>query len=426
MSPLPARRSWLALVALGCAACPAPRLAEPTPEESVRAIAAALQGGNVEQADLLRTRARERHPDHGAVLRWSATVSTLLWQEERATAELYALRRTRDRGGLDVVECNGLLGDVLFRSGRWGEAIAPLQAAYTGPAGSRRVAFAIAARELPFRRKQAGPLATEQPLLPGAPPEFLCGAGSVRRPFAIDTGTSMTTVSRSLAAELGVRVVTGAGTATDSMGRHLPVEVGVLPAFSVGEIDLGAVPVLVVADARLQLADLFGGPQRSPAGVLGLDLLAQFRLTLDPDRRSVVLELPLGLSESDSVQCVQADGRCLLPVAIEGVRLWFVLDTGASHSSLSEQGLLALPDGATRAVAGHRRIRTAAGVTVAVREVRDLVLRASGVRFRGLTLPVVARDGDGVFPVHGVLGADLLLQCRVTLDRGRARLLAVP
>jgi predicted aspartyl protease len=407
------------------AACSAPRQPEQLPDDLARTLSALLAAGNVEQAEITRERARQLYPDDGLMLWWSATVSNLLWQDERAAGELDALRRTRDRGGLDPVECNGLLGDVLFRAGRWGESIGPLQAAYVGPDGLRRTAFAIAARELPFRRKQTGPLATEQPLLEGTCPEFLCGSSALRRPFAIDTGTSMTTLARGLARELGVHVVTGAGLARDGAGRDLPVDVGVLPSCFVGDVDLGAVPVLIVDDERLQLRDLFGGAERSPQAVLGLDLLALFRLTLDPKRHSVMLELPRGLAEGESVQCVRAEGRCLVPVAVEGVRLWFVLDTGASHSSLTEAGLLALPGGATRAVAGYRRGQTASGTLTAVREVRDLVLRLSQVRFHDVLLPVVQRESRGVFPVHGVLGADLLLQCLVTLDRGRARLVYI-
>jgi hypothetical protein len=59
---------------------------------------------------------------------------------------------------------------------------------------------------------------------------------------------------------------------------------------------------------------------------------------------------------------------------------------------------------------------------VSVREVKDLALRCSEVRFLGVTLPVVARGGSSVFPVHGVFGIDLLGRCRGTLDRGRLRL----
>ena len=42
-----------------------------------------------------------------------------------------------------------------------------------------------------------------------------------------------------------------------------------------------------------------------------------------------------------------------------------------------------------------------------------------------MTLPVIARGDAGLFPVHGVLGVDLLSRCRLTLDRGRARLTAI-
>jgi hypothetical protein len=163
-----------------------------------------------------------------------------------------------------------------------------------------------------------------------------------------------------------------------------------------------------------------------PRGVLGLDLLAACRLTVDPERGSVALELPRGLPEGQSVQCVRADGRSLVPVLVEGVRLWFVLDTGASHSSLTTAGVERLPGGDSRAVSSFRRVRTVGGTVVAVREVRDLVLRCSEARFLGVTLPVVSRGTGSLFPVHGVIGVDLLSHCRVTLDSGRARLIALP
>ena len=183
--------------------------------------------------------------------------------------------------------------------------------------------------------------------------------------------------------------------------------------------------MLVVADEAMRLRDRHGGPARAPRGVIGLDLLAAFRLTIDPERTSIVLERPSGLLPAESVQCVRVEGRCLLPVAVEGVRLWFVLDTGASHSSLTAAGLAALPGGDERATPAFRRIRTLGGSLVAVREVRDLVLRVSDARFQGVQLPVVPRAASEFFPVHGVLGNDLLSRCRVTLDTGRAKLTAI-
>jgi hypothetical protein len=274
-------------------------------------------------------------------------------------------------------------------------------------------------------RRADGPLVSEHPLLPGDMPEFSCGTAGKQRQFAIDTGSAMTTLSASMAEELGVQSRQSAGSAVDSTGHLLPTEIGVLPDFTIGDIGLGAVPVLVVDDTALELRDLFGGALRVPRAVLGLDLIGACRMTLDPERKSVVLEVPRGLPPEQSVQCVRVEGRCLAPVFLEDVRMWFVLDTGASRSSLSEAGLAALPGGAARAVPrGPLPVYKVGGVSKSVFEVRDLVIRCSQIRFPGVTLPIVARDPEGAFPVHGVLGIDLLGRCRVTFDRGRARLTA--
>jgi predicted aspartyl protease len=352
-----------------------------------------------------------------------------LWLDDLAIREQTAAIRIARGAAADsetIARLRGGLGDLLFQAGHWAESAGPLLAGADAADGERRRAFAILASALPYARKFTGPIVTEQPLLAGDAPEFICGTIGRLRPFAIDTGTSMTTVARTFADELGVRSKGPAGTALDGAGRELPVEVGLLPQFRIGDVDIGSVPVIVVDDAALQLRDLFGGPERVPRGVLGLDLLAACRVTVDPERGSVALELPRGLPEGQSVQCVRADGRSLVPVLVEGVRLWFVLDTGASHSSLTTAGVERLPGGDSRAVSSFRRVRTVGGTVVAVREVRDLVLRCSEARFLGVTLPVVSRGTGSLFPVHGVIGVDLLSHCRVTLDSGRARLIALP
>ncbi len=416
----------------------------PVSIDSQLALAAtALREGRLDEASELIVAARRRDPWHIDAARWSALMADLLWRDDDAIREQSAAIRlarkasetlarkaseTSARKASEqaiVTELRGQLGDLLFQAGRWGESSSPLLAGALGEVASRRRAFAIIASALPFVRRFSGPLVTEQPLLSGQSPEFICGTSGLLRPFAIDTGTSMTTVASSFAEELGVRSKQAAGVAVDGAGRSLPIEVGLLSTFRIGNVDIGAVPVLVVSDRALHMRDLHGGPEHVPRGVLGLDLIAAARLTLDPERGSVVLELPQGLPIVDSVQCVRVEGRCLVPVVIEGKRLWFVLDTGASHSSLTTLGLDKLPDGKSRAVASFRRVRTVGGGLIAVREVRDLVIRCSNARFLRVTLPVVDRGRSDLFPVHGVLGVDLLSRCRVTLDRGRARLTAL-
>lgn len=415
--------AWPLLLA-GCIGRPAPQPVDSQLEVAV----AALAEGRLELASETIARARAQEPLHIAAAQWSSVMAELLWHDDDAILEQTAAVRNARVAGVDAAtnaDLRGRLGDLLFQAGRWGECALPLAIGATGDSARRRGAFALIAHALPFVRKLTGPLLTEQQLLPGDAPEFVCSADGRQRPLAIDTGTSMTTVSRSLAEELVVRERRPAGIAFDGAGRELPVEVAIVPQFAVGDVDVGSIPALIVDDAALSLRDLHGGPERVPRGVLGLDLLAAFRLTLDPERQSVVLELPRGLPENSSVQCVRAEGRCLVPVFIEGQRLWFVLDTGASHSSLTPAGVEVLPGGTERAVPSFRRVHTVGGTIVAVREVRDLVLRAGEARFLGVTLPVVSRGATVLFPVHGVLGVDLLSRCSVTLDRGRASLRAV-
>jgi len=415
--------AWLLIGAV--ASCVGPS-ADSTRDVVVESVPLWLREGRVEQAREELARLRAQYPGDFEVAYWSSITAELLWRDDEAVREqLAAIRRARVAGVDAEVDTalRGRLGDLLFQAGRWAEATVPLEVGAVGDEAERRLALAAVSRLLPFRRKQTGPLLTEQPLLDSAIPEFVCSAGELQRPFAIDTGTSMTTLSRSFAAELGVRSLRSAGAAEDSAGRAIAVEVGLLPRFAVGDVDVGNVPALVIDDAALMLRDLHGGPERVPRGVLGLDLLSGFRLTIDPERDSVVLGLPRGLPERESVQCVRAEGRCLIPVTIDGARLWFVLDTGASHSSLTSSGAEALPPG-RRATPSFRRVRTVGGSLIAVREFRDVVLRVSDARFRGVTLPVVSRGPSGAFPVHGVLGMDLLGRCRVTFDGGRARVLA--
>lgn len=406
------------------AACAAPRPVLPV-DEQLALVELALREGRLEDASTLLRQVRRRAPRDAAAAAWSATLAAMLWDDDLAVHEQQVAVREARAAGADagvVATLRGRLGDYLFQAGRWWECAAPLTEGAVEASATRRRAFAAIAATLPFLRKLAGPLLTEQALLPGDAPEMVCGVADRQRPFAIDTGTSMTTVARAFAEELGVVGLQPAGDAIDGSGRQLVVAVGVLPQFVIGDIEVGATPVLVVDDAALSLRDLHGGPERVPRGVLGLDLVAACRLTLDPERRSVVLELPRGLPDAGSVQCVRAEGRCLVPVLVEGARLWFVLDSGASHSSLTTAGLCRLPGGERRAVPTFRRVRGVGGSSLAVREVRDLVLQCSEARFESVSLPIVERGGAGLFPVHGVLGRDVLGQCRVTLDRGRLRL----
>lgn len=416
-----ARTTCAALAAAACAGDPAPA-PHAAPEVAVRAVAAALRRGDPDEAERVLRRALPRSPRHGALRRWSAFLHEMRWREDLALDDLEIVARTPDRGGLGEVEVEGQIGDLLFRLGRFGEAEEHLARGKVGPRAALRGALATLCRYLPYRRKEVSMPLTELPLLGGGLPEMVWSVGGKQRAFVLDTGASLSTLTRSLATELGVEPILPAGFGEDGRGRRFPVWVGVLGSLALGEVELGPVPVLVVEDRRLALHDDFGRPLRPARGLVGLDVLTRFEVTIDPRRRSVAVADPSSRPSRRAAPCLRVGGRLLTRVHLDGHPLWMQIDTGASHSTLTEDGLAALPGGRRRAQDTYRRLRSPGGRALSVREVRGTSLRVSEVRFPDVDLPVVSRQNDGVFPVHGVLGADLLMRTRVVLGRGRLRM----
>ncbi len=156
--------------------------------------------------------------------------------------------------------------------------------------------------------------------------------------------------------------------------------------------------------------------------ILGIDILSRFRVVLDYSSELVRLDSPGKLAELDSERCLLHEGCLVFPVRVDAVDMWFILDTAASHSSLTRAGLALLPGGDRRVVPDHRYTKSLAGRGLISRQVGNMVLQSSGVRFSGVVMPVVERTTSAAFPVHGVFGVDLLRHCRLTMDSGRIRL----
>jgi hypothetical protein len=387
------------------------------PQDYVHATITSIARGDLSAAEDLLQRALNRFPEDANVRLWKVRLDLMQWREEEALASLQELSRNGDALVLSQKELKGRIGDVLFQMGRYWESMEYLVAGSVGVHKQARSARAKIAPRLPYARPRVAITTVEMPLLEGELPEMVCRFGDKTESLVLDTGTSMTTLTKTLGKELGVTDLVDQGLARDSMGQPFAAWLGVLPAFTLGAVDLGPQPVLVVEDDRMAMRDPQGGPKRPRAGVVGLDVLSRFRTTFDPDRQSVVFENPHKIPDRHAEPLVVNAGCLQLPVLIEGVKMWFILDTGASHTSLTNEGLLALPGGKARATIERRYNRALGGKAVIVREVPDLTIQVSSLPFAGMTLPVVDRPHAG-FPLHGVLGADLLTRCRVTIDRG--------
>jgi predicted aspartyl protease len=401
----------------GCAGGPPPAPA-PVP---LSAVLAALEDGDLKRAHAIVGGARAQQPLAGSPRVWEAWLARLEGRDDDALDWLQSALRTADRGDLPPGELEGRIGMLLYELGRRSDALPYLRAGRVGPEAERRAAFATMSLQAGDAQTPPGDAAAELPLRLEGLPELICGMNGVERPLVLDTGASFTTLTDSLAREVGVQPLRPAGESRDGVGNAFAVRAGLLRQFTLGNLALGDLPVLVVEDQRLALRDPFQSPPRRPGGIVGLDVLSRFRITFDPARHSVLLGARGSLPAAESVHCLRSDGALLAPVRIENRDLWFVFDTGASHSSLTEAGVERLPGGIERAVPTHRRIVSPGGTGFAVREVKDLTLEVTGTRFTGVALPVIRRPA-GLFPLHGVLGADLLLRARVSIDGVRLRI----
>jgi len=416
-------KATIVAAGLGVAACTVFGGADRrTPAALLHATQQALRAGDVLAMESLLARARQRFPVDADVLLYDALLADMRWHDDIVLADLRAAAAA-GHPQIPRAELEGRVGDKLFALGSWAESAPLLRAGAAGgdeSARARRRAWAELADVLPAVHRDPASVQAQVEFNPAQVPELLLGLGDRGGAFVLDTGATFTTLSESLAARLRVDAKVEAGEVRDGAGRPFAACFARLPALMIGGLRLGPMPVLVVRDQTLSMRDLFGGPGRGVDGLLGLDVLTRFRIVIDPAARAVTLSTASGLTAGNAAPCLRVDGGLRVPVEVEGRSLWFQLDTGASRTSLTAAGLALVPGGEARAAAAFRTVHAPGGSRVAVRELRNVEMRAAGAPFTGVTLPVIDRPtGASGFPLHGVLGADLVLRCRAILDSGR-------
>ncbi len=408
-----------------CSGCVggAARRSRSDPARIATQVEAALASGDVSMAEQLLVVGLARWPGDPGLGAWSAVLHGLRGDREREIDELRALPRHLSADDPERAALSARVGIELFRAGRYGEAGPWLRAA--GGSDPTLAGLAVVTDDLPvFQRRLGGRAVAELPLVEESPPVLECSVEGSTARMVVDTGASMTTISRQLAERIGLLVPPPYVEARDGTGAPIPAAIGVVPTLRLGALELGPVPVLVLDADRL---DLRSGESDGVDGLIGFDLLSRLRFTFDPERRSLVLGAPRGTTGSDlAVHCLHEQGCVLAPVRIQRREFWFLLDSGASSSSLTPTGYDALVEGRGPGELTHRSVHGPGGERLAVVEVPEVSLEVAGARFSGLTLPVIRRSPEpgSLLPVHGVLGGDLLLRCRTTYDSGALRIAA--
>jgi clan AA aspartic protease (TIGR02281 family) len=243
----------------------------------------------------------------------------------------------------------------------------------------------------------------------------------VSRPFFVDTGAAVTTISQSLAGELDLPHDFDHTMDTFGVGgqeSHLYIG-------EVTSLSLGGIAVknhnFPVADFGERLAD---GSSR-PGGLIGADILSRFDLDIDIPHRQLALWRVTGCTEmmpdwegkSAAVPMQVATSRHVtIPVRIDGANLDLLLDTGAPDLLLSTHA--AARAGATPEVLEENRQLEGSGVNDrAFHAWLHIFQRVEiGDQVYGDVRTIVVENGRYGSMGDGLLGVEFLKRGRVWLS----------
>ena len=154
----------------------------------------------------------------------------------------------------------------------------------------------------------------------------------VREPWLLDTGANQTVVTQSFAKRLGLTPLPGAAPVGSGLtGRESSVQAALLPVLNVGGATFSNVAVVIIDDANLRIGS---GPDAYQIdAILGYPIFKALGVvTFTRD------EFRAGDAAEKNIQGVRMYMRGLTPAIeceVEGQRLIFTFDTGASNTDLS-------------------------------------------------------------------------------------------
>jgi len=248
---------------------------------------------------------------------------------------------------------------------------------------------ASAATTLPFALTPQGAIVVPVSVNSGAPV-----------PFLLDTGSTASVISSEAAASAGAPIVAQARLVT--AGGQKNAVVARIEHLAIGTVHAGSLLATVVSTCELNLPDV-AAAGRQLQGVIGQDVLAPLRYTIDYRSRHIVWhDGPAPLPRHGSVFDLEPDDqRFLVRLPQEHVVLRLVPDTGADALVLfhmSGPALSSVTVGDTIGLTGLGGTRTGQRVQIPK-------LRIGSTTMSNMAAVVVDREpespaADGLLPLH--------------------------
>jgi predicted aspartyl protease len=277
---------------------------------------------------------------------------------------------------------------------------------------STSITFADSSSELPLTRSITGVA-----IIP-------VSVNGVKRHFWLDTGTSITILTNSVADAANV---TGLGQDTlemvSAVGR-VSTRAAVVHSLKLGHVTVTNAPAMIVGDLALQIREANSGMPPVPIdGVIGFDVIRKLDLTIDDlDDRVIIREPTLRAADDSHPRNLAWFGLPIVTLlSSHGNAIHLVLDTGAGETfgtpGMAEKSGAHWRAAERRTVQGFGGTKIEAGI--AIPDVR-LFLGDTPLSFKRIFL--YEASYPTIFKLDGTLGADIGRGGVVRIDMTNGRL----
>jgi hypothetical protein len=237
--------------------------------------------------------------------------------------------------------------------------------------------------------------------------------------FWLDTGSSMTVVSSTVAAEAGIPFVSADTLRIRTFEGTAPVKAAIVRRLEIGPIAFTNTPTIVMDAALMRLKSTSEGVTGRGVrvdGIIGWDIIRQFDVVLDYQARAITFKKPehLGIIGTE-FQNLRWAGKPLVQVRTKpGGTFQFTLDTGAQVTLLNGSILDKLETVATTYGGRVFGIAKTGGQTKRV--VPSLTLNVGGSSLRLESILVYGPAYSGLINCDGILGSDVAQFGKLRID----------
>jgi len=238
--------------------------------------------------------------------------------------------------------------------------------------------------------------------------------------FWLDTGSTLTVLSSSVAADAGIEALAGEPLRIGTFTGSAPVRPAVLKRMEIGPIVITNTPAMIMDASLLRVrgSSAEGVPWAALSidGIIGWDIIQHLAISMDFASGTIVLQQPenLGIRGTNAQNLVWVGKPFVQVRTALGDTVQFALDTGAQSTFVNDAVVKKVR--APTSIPGARVFGIAATGGQLVRLVPRLRLEVGGRSLLMRDLIVFTRPPSGLVESDGILGSNIGRFGTVTID----------